>query len=60
MGVTCDECGCDVVNGYVPGEPCPDCEVCACGHNALAHENTPMAECFECGCEGFRPRTAGA
>lgn len=50
---TCDRCGCDAVNGFVPGEPCRDCDLCCCGHNAFAHDSGWPEGCYECACPGF-------
>jgi hypothetical protein len=54
--VSCERCGCDEVNGWSEGEPCPDCERCCCGHNAFAHASGWLVSeqhCYECACPGF-------
>lgn len=59
-GPRCDRCGCDRENGYVPGEPCPDCEPCGvCGHTAFLHAGCGAdhaSACDEqaCACRAFR------
>jgi hypothetical protein len=55
--VSCELCGCDEVNGWREGEPCPDCELCCCGHNGFAHAAEFLNEsCFECSCPRFTSR----
>jgi hypothetical protein len=53
----CDLCGCDRINGFVPGQPCPDCDPCACGHSGGCHEQSdiPPQPCYVdgCACAGF-------
>lgn len=53
--MSCELCGCDALNGWRPGEPCPDCERCGCGHNAFAHADLFLDEhCYHCECQHFR------
>jgi hypothetical protein len=57
--VICDRCGCDRLNGYDLDEPCPDCELCCCGHNAFAHSSAwHDEECYECACPRYTPLSA--
>lgn len=49
----CELCGRDDANGYVPSEPCPDCERCCCSHTAFAHADGFLEPCYACACPSF-------